>query len=609
MRAQVSDRSKSRLRVSRRGFLKASGVGAAVAASGTIGSVPFAASKAAAQNGWDAEHDVVVVGSGFAALAAAATARASGSDVVMYEKGAYVGGTSLVSGGGLWIPNNHLMHEEGIEDPREDALKYMARYSWPHLYNPDHETLGLPQHDFDMISTYYDAGAEAMVYLEEAGVTEWGISYGTPVQYMDHFEENKVSEAGRAVRVLGPDGEIGNGGTLIGNFQAWIEENGVGLHLLHRVERLVLNDAGEVVGVEVGVVDPEDAADAEASPEATPVVSSNILAIRARKGVIFGSGGFARNDDFMHNLMPEPYYGGCSAPTNEGDFLRISSSVNAKLGNLHNVWRNEGIFEQAIADTGAYNCVFFLSGDSFLQVNKNGRRYVNEKRNYQDRPRAHNDWDANNADWTNRLTFYVYDQRMQENWPSFPIPAEPETAPYVMVADTLEELAAVMEQRVEELRGVTGGVTLSDDFAANFVDEVARFNEFARTGEDLDFQRGSFPYDTEVPVAPTAEEPTIEYPSPDQANKAMYPLSDTGPYYAMIMAASAVDTNGGPVINTDAQVLTWDNKPVEGLYGAGSCIANPGRDAYWGGGATLGNCLVWGYRAGLHVHQASEKTV
>lgn len=141
-----------RLRVSRRGFLRASGVGAVAA--GTLGAVPFVASRAAAQGSWDQEVDVVVVGSGGAGFAAAITARQLGSDVLILEKGAYVGGTTLVSGGGMWIPNNTPMRELGIADDREQTLRYMARFSWPHLYQPDDPTLGLPQYDYDMISAY-----------------------------------------------------------------------------------------------------------------------------------------------------------------------------------------------------------------------------------------------------------------------------------------------------------------------------------------------------------------------------------------------------------------------------------------------------------------------
>lgn len=152
----VSRKAESRLRVSRRGFLQASGVGAAAAATGGIGAVSFAASKAAAQGSWDAEHDIVVVGSGGAAFAAAITAKALGNDVVLFEKGAYVGGTTLVSGGGGWFPNNPRMQEDGLADPREDAIKYMARYSYPYLYNPSSPAYGLTQEDYDLYSAYVD---------------------------------------------------------------------------------------------------------------------------------------------------------------------------------------------------------------------------------------------------------------------------------------------------------------------------------------------------------------------------------------------------------------------------------------------------------------------
>lgn len=610
--AATTHNADSRLRVSRRGFLKASGVGA-VAAAGSIGAVPFAASRAFAQQGWDAEHDIVVVGTGGAGFAAAVTANHLGSDVIMLEKGAYVGGTTLVSGGGMWIPNSTPMREAGLEDPREDALKYMARYSFPAQYNPDDEKLGLSDHDYEMISAYYDLGSVAMDTIQEAGANIWMMSnaYGPTfdnlqTDYMDHFEEDKAPK-GRTLMAKQPDGSLGNGGVLIANYQAWAEKSGVPILLNHRVERVVLNDAGEVIGVEVSVNEA-----AAGTPEATPVatpVTAKILTIRARKGVIFGSGGFARNDDMMRHFMPAPYYGGCSAPTNEGDLVRISSAVGAKLGNLHNVWRNEGIFEQAVASTGAYNCVWYYNGDSFLMVNKDGKRFVNEKRAYQDRPMAHLDWDPNNADWRNRLGFLVYDGRTQENWPQFPIPADPATAPYVITAETLEELAAAIDERVQSLAEVTGGVKLSEDFAQTFVAEVAKFNDYAKTGVDLDFQRGQFGYDTDVPNGPTSKNPTIEYPSADQANVAMYPLRAEGPYYAIIMTAAAVDTSGGPVINSNGQILTWNDEPVAGLYGAGNCVACPGVNAYWGGGATLGNAHVWGYAAAKHAHSAPEKSV
>ena len=56
------------------------------------------------QRGWDAEHDVIVVGSGAGGMTAALCAAEQGLSAVVVEKDAQFGGTSAVSGGGIWIP-------------------------------------------------------------------------------------------------------------------------------------------------------------------------------------------------------------------------------------------------------------------------------------------------------------------------------------------------------------------------------------------------------------------------------------------------------------------------------------------------------------------------
>lgn len=611
--------SDSRLRVSRRGFLKASGVTAASAAATTgMGAIPFAASRAAAQDSWDAEHDIVVVGSGGAAFAAAIIAKVEGADVAMFEKGAYVGGTTLASGGGAWFPNNVTMQRDGIEDNPEDALKYMARYSYPAQYNPDGETLGLPADVYENLSTYVATSPDASAALEEAGAITWtyGRNFGpnfdqVQVDYMDHFEEN-LQPTHRTLHPSTEEGEPAGGGEMIAGYQAWAEENGIGIHLLHRVDNVIVNANNQVIGVEVTVLTGDEGT--ESTPEATPVAtpaSETRLAIRARKGVIFGSGGFGRNEQMMMDLVGLPYYGGCSAPTNEGDLMRIATTLGARVGNLHNVWRNNSVFEQGVAASGAYNCTWFLNGDSFIIVNRNGRRFMNEKRSYQDRPMGHFDYDPNEADWTSRLGFWIYDQRVQDNWGGmFPLPADPTTAPYVVSGDTMEELAAAIAERVDSLAHVTGSFKLHENFASNLVDEVERFNGFAASGVDEDFQRGERGYDVSVPYGPMAQTANLEsYPSDDQPNVAMYPLTAEGPYYAFIVSPAAVDTNGGPVINSNAQIVRWDNTPIEGLYGAGNAVASTSVNAYWGGGATLGNATVWGYQAARHAVASEEKPI
>lgn len=604
----ANSRGEERLRVSRRGFLKASGAGMAVA--GTTAALPFAASKAAAQQAWDAETDVVVVGTGGAGFAAAITARGLGAEVIMLEKGTYVGGTTLASGGGMWIPNNTPMLEAGFEDPREDALKYMARYSWGHLYNPDSPTLGLPQHDYDMIAAYYDNAAPAMDFITETGANRFQVSGGygphndqVQFDYMPHFEENKAPQ-GRTVSSYTEDGSYAGGAVLIGRYQEWAEANGVDIRLNHRVVRVILNDAGAVVGVEATITVE---ADASATPVATP--EAQVVAIRARKGVIFGSGGYRQSAEKMHELSL-PYYGGCAAITNEGDFLEIASSVSARLGNLSGVWRNQSILEQALAAPTGYNCSWYLNGDSFVTVNLEGKRFMNEKNSYQDRPRAHHDWETTDAVYRNLIGIHVWDTRLQQNWGSrFPWPADPTTTPHVLIGETLDELADLITERVNSLSPSIGGRATSADFKETLLAEIEKFNGFAREGVDPDFKRGSTDYNIGVPSGPFAAEPTIEYPSADQPNVAMYPISAEGPYYATLVTPAAVDSSGGPVINVNAQVVRWNGTAVDGLYGAGNCIANPGYDAYWGGGATLGNAHVWGYTAAKHAVASEEKAV
>jgi 3-oxosteroid 1-dehydrogenase len=345
-----------------------------------------------------------------------------------------------------------------------------------------------------------------------------------------------------------------------------------------------------------------------ATAEGTPAPAT-VRTFRARKGAVFASGGFVQNEAMMHHLMPAPHMLGCGAPTNEGDFLRIGAALGARLGNLHNVYRNEGIYEQGIASPSAYNCIWFHKGDSMLIVNGAGKRFHDERRNYQDRPMAHFHWDPNEATWPNLLGYLIYDQRVAENWAgNFPYPQLDAEAPFVIAAETPEDLGVAIRKRVASLPSVTVGMALSDDFETNLIAEVEKFNGYAAAGKDEEFRRGEFGYDEGWQMHPTVENPTASpWPSPDQPLKSMYPLAATGPYYAMIVAASAVDTNGGPVINRHGQVLTFDGTPIEGLYGAGNCVASPGVNAYWVGGMTLGNADVWGYTAGEHAHESAAR--
>jgi hypothetical protein len=175
-------------------------------------------------------------------------------------------------------------------------------------------------------------------------------------------------------------------------------------------------------------------------------------------------------------------------------------------------------------------------------------------------------------------------------------------APYVITGNTWDELAQNIEARLASLATKTGGFRLDSTFAANLPKTIARFNEFATTGVDADFHRGEFNYDREWTTFPPTV-PGVQWPPAGSKNYTMYPLSTMGPYYAIILGAGTLDTNGGPIINPRAQVLDTENQPIAGLYGAGNCIASPTANAYWGAGSTIGPALTFGYIAGLNAAQ------
>lgn len=537
------------------------------------------------------ETDVLVVGSGAAAFSAAVTARHGGADVIMLEKGAAIGGTTIRSGGGYWIPNNRFQKALGIEDRKEDALRYMARYSFPHLYNPQSPTLGLAEHDYSLLEAFYDTGSKMVDFHGEIGSLHsmQDINWtGKPqVDYQDHLPENKGIR-GRTLFPVDPEGKMGYGYELLRQFEAWAQEQGVQILTNHSVTKILQNSKGEVCGL--GVMTP-----------------TGFQIFRAKKAVIFGSGGYSHNQEMMLSFQRGPHFGGCSPPTNTGDFVTMAAEIGAKLGNMAGAFRAQSLFESVLADPGDSNNVFYIMGDSILSVNKYGKRFVDEKRNYTDRTMTHFIWDAQAAEWSHMLTFLIYDERTATLWQGFPpLPVQGAPAPYLCKADTLDELADEIARRVERLKEHTGGFSLAPDFKENMKATIARFNQFAVNGKDEDFQRGEFAYDREWTTFP----PTIpgqEWPPQDSKNYTMYPLSDQGPYYAAILSAGTLDTNGGPVINAKAQVLHARGTVVPGLYGAGNCIASPTANAYWGGGSTIGPAMTFGYIAGLNAINEPEK--
>jgi 3-oxosteroid 1-dehydrogenase len=260
---------------------------------------------------------------------------------------------------------------------------------------------------------------------------------------------------------------------------------------------------------------------------------------------------------------------------------------------MNYAWMCPISLEKAVNKDPGLIGMFSVAGDSMIWVNKTGRRTVNEKLQYNELSQTFFAWDGLAGEYPNLVQVQVWDQRAQEHSASdeygrLIVPATEDDS-HVIKGATLEELAVNIAARLARYEHVTGGLALAPDFAANLQASVTRFNGFAATGVDEDFHRG------ERPVQQLFNGYVRE--EPGRTNPTMFPISDSGPYYAALVTGGTLDTKGGPKTNRHGQVVDDQDQPIPGLYGVGNCVASASAQAYWAGGATLGPILAFAYLA------------
>ncbi|MCK9989787.1 MAG: 3-oxosteroid 1-dehydrogenase [Rugosibacter sp.] len=576
----------------RRNFIK--GAAAAVA----VGVTPLAVVEAEAKNAkhWDMEADVVVVGSGAAASSAALFSSKSGASVIMLEKLPIFGGTTAKSDGVFWIPNNPLLKQRQVSDPRDDAIRYMIHLSYPHRYNPKDPRYGVEENEYNLIAAFYDNASDTVKELVEMGALKIG-SFIAPdgdffPDYYALFAENKVPRGrGLFADVTGfPErayhlGGGGNGAELIRQLRAAFDRFKIKSFSSHAVQRLIKNGKGEVIGVDV-----------------TDTANQKPLRIRARKGVIFGSGGFTHNLSHCNNFLRGPIFGGCATPGSTGDFVNIGEAAGAALGNMNHAWWAQTPVEMALKNRSTPAGIWTTPGDSAIQVDRYGRRVLNEKMQYNERTQVHFEWDPVRGEYKNLVLFLIYDQRTADLYSGMPIQAQGALPDHVISGATLAELTTNIQQRLERLSGALGGFGLDATFVVNLKQTIERFNGFAESGKDADFHRGETPVESAFQFFGHKKVPN---PFP---NMTMHPIAGEGPYYAVLLGAGTLDTKGGPRINDKAQVLDPWGKPIVGLYAAGNCTAHPAGQGYWGGGGTIGPALTFGRLAATNATKEPVKS-
>lgn len=138
---------------------------------------------------WDETWDVVIIGSGFAGLAAAAEAAKAGAKVVILEKMPTYGGNSTINGGGYAAWNDKLNLREklnlGNDSPKqhlEDTLKGGDYYNIPELVEvlvngaPDALNWMMDEGGLEIRQAVNRAGGHS-AYRAHFSKTSWGRDY------------------------------------------------------------------------------------------------------------------------------------------------------------------------------------------------------------------------------------------------------------------------------------------------------------------------------------------------------------------------------------------------------------------------------------------------
>ncbi len=534
----------------------------------------------------DDSFDVIVVGAGAAGFPAAIGAARAGARVLLLEKADAPGGSFAKSLGGFWIPDNAGMRGGGVREDREATLRFLARCARPAGHDPRDPHLGLEPWEHELLGAYFDHAAAVVGELEETGAITPGYLPDSP-DYQTRVPENRVGK-GRTMVMLSADGRENLGGH--GQTQRFVESCaalGVELRCGREVEAVVVED-GRVVGVLARTGEREER-------------------IGARGGVIFASGGFAHARDLCRAFLPGSVIGTAAAPGVEGNFVRIATELGLPLHGMQYPWLAPLPLELALADDPGISNVFVSPGDSMLYLNRYGRRVVNEKAPYHEVGLAMGRWDPLRLEYPDLLLFMLFDERVHRLWAPPGGWSDAQVAsrwaldtmgnyaydgPQLIRGETLEDLVAALAARLAALASQTGGLQLDPGFSVAARAQIERFNALARSGRDADLARGETPIEQ---VFFGERRPGNELPNP-----LMYPLSDRGPYFAVILSAGTLDTRGGPRTDAHGRVIGPAGDPLPGLYGAGNCVASMFGQGYPGGGATIGPAMVFGWRAGEH---------
>ena len=542
-------------------------------------------------DGFDAEYDIVVLGSGASGMTAALVAAIEGARVLVLESTSHIGGTSARSSGTLWIPPagdptvsgylDALVGDKSDRSLREaflaagpamiEFLQKRAGFVFrPYPHHPDYrqELPGAALGQRPLEPPEFDG---RLLGKEFARV-------GWPIPELMLFGGMMVTR-GEAARLLRAGKSVD--GTLLGARM-------VLRYLADRLQyprgtRLVLGNA-LVARLYKALLDRQAPVWCGARTE-TLVADFGVrgavvqhlgkrIRVRARHGVVLAGGGFPasaaqREKHFRPPVARHtPACEGCV-----GETIRLGQEAGGVLGRPgedNALWFPSSVATRPDGSTAVYpHIVLDRAKPGLVAVAQSGRRFTDEAVSYHEFTRAMYRTSSVPA-------WLVCDRRFLWNYglgmilPMTLRLGRHVASGYLHAADTIEALASAI------------GVE-----PAGLTDTVRRQNEYAQSGIDAEFGKGVDAYDRN-------NGDPAHHPNP-----CLGPI-ERAPFYAVRVEPTPLGTSLGLITDANARVCDAQGKPIAGLYAAGNDMQSVMGGEYPGAGAQLGPGMTFGYLAALH---------
>ncbi|NKF21996.1 FAD-dependent oxidoreductase [Solimonas marina] len=567
-------------------------------------------------NHWDQQYDVIVVGSGGGGMTAALCAKAQGLSAVVIEKSDKYGGTSAVSGGGIWIPCNDDIAKAGAHDSFDEALTYLKRV----IGN------GVPQ---ARIEAYLRNGPDMVRYLADT----FDVRFHSVPKYPDYYPNQPGGKEGwRSMQPDAFDGaklgaefdrqrESFKGTLLMGRIAmdqieahtlfsrgpGWIR---LTLKLVlkywfdfawrrrtHRDRRQVLGQ-GMVAALRYAMLQHDVPLQLDTGLESLVEDNGRVVGVavtqngrplryHARRGVILACGGFESNQQMREQYLAKPTTTEWTAapPINHGDGIRAGQQLGAAIDLMDKVWGSP-----TVAKPGAKQQItlFVERGmPGCVAVNRKGQRFVNEAAAYPDFRDAMYADDAKGNGCV--PCWLVFDATFRHKYPMgifLPGQIEPDSK---LPKDWLDKVY----YRADTLDALAQKIGVD---ATGLKDSVARMNGYAKTGVDTEFHKG------ETAIDRYYSDPSVK------PNTCLGPIVKA-PFYAVALWPGEIGTKGGLVTDARARVLREDGSVIAGLYATGNTSAAVMGPTYAGAGSTLGPAMTFGYLAARDLANADAGQV